>query len=61
MSVDYLLFDKAESLLSSSISDKELFEQFESIDRMDEEKRTLVKKILSMVIHEDQIKMMVSR
>ena len=60
VSVDYLLFEKEETSLSVKISDTELLEQFEELDKMDDEKRTLVKRIISMAINEDKIKQMVS-
>ncbi|MCP4138566.1 MAG: hypothetical protein GY754_46840 [bacterium] len=56
ISADYLLFDKEETSLSAKISDQELFEQFEAVDKMDEDKKDLVKRILSMAINEDKIK-----
>lgn len=60
VSTDYLLFDKIETSISVKISDKELLEQFQELDKMDEEKRALVKRVISMAINEDKIKRMVS-
>lgn len=60
ISVDYLLFDKEETSLTAKIADKELLEQFEEVDKMDQEKRELIKRIISMAINEDKIKKMVS-
>ena len=61
VSTDYLLFDeKKEEMASVKISDTELLAQFQEIDKMDDEKRTLVKKVLAMAINENKIKQMVS-
>jgi hypothetical protein len=61
VSTDYLLFnDKEEQSVSVIISDNELLHQFQEVDKMDEEKRTLIKRVISMAINEDKIKQMVS-
>lgn len=61
VSTDYLLFnDKEEQSVSVIISDNELLDQFQEVDKMDEEKRTLIKRVISMAINEDKIKQMVS-
>ena len=61
VSTDYLLFDnKEEQSASVKISDNELLHQFQEVDKMDEDKRTLVKRVISMAINEDKIKQMVS-
>ena len=59
VTTDYLLLEN-EDTLSVKISDSELFDQFQEVDKMNEEKRSLVKRIISMVINEDKIKRMVS-
>ena len=56
VSTDYLLFDKIETSPAVKISDKELLEHFQEVDKMDEEKRVLVKRVISMAINEDKIK-----
>lgn len=61
VSTDYLLFDdRNDPSTSLKISDNELFAQFQEVDKMDEEKRELIKRIISMAINEDKIKKMVS-
>lgn len=61
VSTDYLLCDdKEEQSTSVKISDNELLEQFREVDKMDEEKRILVKRLISMAINEDKIRKMVS-
>ena len=61
VSTDYLLFDdRSEPSTSLKISDNELFTQFQEVDKMSEDKRELIKRIISMAINEDKIKKMVS-
>lgn len=61
VSTDYLLFDdRNEPSTSMKISDNELFTQFQEVDKMGEDKRELIKRIISMAINEDKIKKMVS-
>lgn len=61
VSTDYLLFDdRNEPSTSMKISDNELFTQFQEVDKMSEDKRELIKRIISMAINEDKIKKMVS-
>ena len=61
VSADYLLFDeREEQSMSIKISDTELLHQFWEVDKMDEDKRALIKRIISMAINEDKIKQMVS-
>ena len=60
VSADYLLFDKEETSLTAKIGDQELLDMFQELDKMDKEKRDLIKRIISMAINEDKIKRMVS-
>lgn len=61
VSTDYLLFDdRNDTSTLQKISDNELFAQFQEVDKMNEEKRELVKRIIAMAINEDKIKKMVS-
>lgn len=59
VTTDYLLLEN-ENTLSVKISDSELFDQFQEVDKMDDEKRALVKRIIGLVLNEDRIKKMVS-
>ncbi len=56
VSIDSLLLDEKKFQPFPQITDKELLEQLEEIDKMDEDKRALAKRILSMLINEDKIK-----
>jgi transcriptional regulator with XRE-family HTH domain len=60
VSTDYLLFDNTEKENISKITDKQLLRQFEEVDKMETEKRELIKRLISMAINEDKIKKMVS-
>jgi transcriptional regulator with XRE-family HTH domain len=61
VSTDYLLFDdQNDTSTTLKISDNELFAQFQEVDKMSEEKRELIKRIIAMAINEDKIKKMVS-
>ena len=59
VTTDYLLLEN-ENSLSVKISDSELFDLFQEVDKMDEEKKALVKRIIELVVNEDRIKKMVS-
>jgi transcriptional regulator with XRE-family HTH domain len=55
VSIDEMVFDKTTAIASNKIIDHELLEQFEMISYMDEEERSLVKKILEGVIVKNQV------
>lgn len=55
VSIDEMVFDKTTAIASNKIIDRELLEQFEMISYMDEEERSLVKKILEGVIVKNQV------
>ena len=55
VSFDEMVFDKTTAIASNKIIDRELLEQFEMISYMDEEERSLVKKILEGVIVKNQV------
>ena len=55
VSIDEMVFDKPTAIASKKIIDRELLEQFEMISYMDEEERSLVKKILEGVIVKNQV------
>ena len=55
VSIDEMVFDKTTAIASNKIIDRELLEQFEMISCMEEEERSLVKKILEGVIVKNQV------
>lgn len=60
VSLDYLVFESKSDTTKVDIKDRELLRQFEEVDRMDDDKKEMVKKFISMLINEDKIKKMVS-
>jgi transcriptional regulator with XRE-family HTH domain len=55
VSIDEMVFDKTTAIATNKIIDRELLEQFELISYMDEDERSLVKKILEGVIVKNQV------
>jgi transcriptional regulator with XRE-family HTH domain len=55
VSIDEMVFDKTTTIASNKIIDRELLEQFEMISYMDDEERSLAKKILEGIIVKNQV------
>ena len=55
VSIDEMVFDKSTGVAQNKIIDRELLEQFESISRMGEDEKYVVKKILEGVIVKHQV------
>lgn len=53
---DYLMNGTSEDLANSSLTDKELLNQFKMIEKMTEEKKSVVKIFLDAFITKDKIK-----
>jgi len=56
---DYLMNGTSDDLANSSLTDKELLNQFKMIEKMTEEKKSVVKIFLDAFITKDKIKQLV--
>ena len=59
VSSDYLTNGSAEDLADSSLTDKELLNQFKAIEKMPEAKKFVVKEFLDAFITKDKLRQLV--
>lgn len=61
VSLDYLAFESEGKTAKVEIKDRELLRQFESIDKLNEEDKVLVKKLLDLVIMKNDFQSLLNK
>lgn len=61
VSIDYLLSDEVKNRNSTTLKDKELLENFEKVERMDDKSKEIIKELLESFIIKQQIGKMVTK
>ncbi len=55
ITIDYLLTDELDKIAKSKLADKELLEQFQQVEKLSEEDKITIKKVISSILLKNKL------